>query len=74
MTNTCATKCAIHSGSAIIVTDAGRDSVTLRKLARRAICMLIYPTAFSAEDRESVADAISEALGPTADIDLSEAP
>jgi len=40
-----------------------RGRVTLLKLASKAIRMLIYPIAFSEEDREAVADAISEALG-----------
>ena len=72
MTSSCATKCAINSGTAIIVTDAGRDSAILRKLVRRAIPMLIYPTAYPVTESEGIADALKAAVDGTFDGSLSE--
>ena len=46
-----------------MTTQAGFESLTLRTLARKAIRMLIYPSAFPQLDREEVAEAMSKAIG-----------
>jgi hypothetical protein len=67
MSRSCATRCAVNSGQALIVTQAGFESLTLRTLAKKAIRMLIYPSAFSQLDREEVAETMSKAIGLAVD-------
>ena len=63
MGRSCANRCALHSGQALIVTQAGHESLALRALTKKAVRMLIYPSNFPQTEREELAEGMCKAIG-----------